>query len=290
MIMSVKFVTAIYSKLFGTNFNGSADAIYERYRQSLRSIAKGGYEIVCYTSEDHFDDLTEFYKDYPNLTLVKESLTEFHFHEDVNRIKKLKPQYNTDTSWYTRCVEIMWGKMYWLSRNAETMDSNDHVFWIDAGLFHSGMFTDKWKTENSDNFFDFDVITQSTDLHANLAKHAGDKILNIISKQPNHGSDDYMEVVGHEFGRPQFGVIGGIFGGRRDQVIEYVADAIVLMQKTIDKDILLKEEEIMHFLYHSNPEKFSTFTFGTWYHEEWDPAYRRGETVSFSDYFIFLTQ
>lgn len=286
--MAIQLVTAIYSKIHGTNFNGSPDAIYERYRQSLRSMAKGGYNIVCYTSELHFDELTEFYSEFPNLTVVKEELTEFYYHNEINRIKALKSQYTKDTSWYTRCVEIMWGKMYWLMRHAALLTENDHIFWIDAGIFHSGMFTDKWKSEKSDNFFDFDRITQEHDLYAGLSKHAGEKILNIICKHPNHGSDDYMEVVGHDFGRPQYGVIGGIFGGRRDVVLEYTNGIIDMMPKALEKDILLKEEELMHYMHASDPDKFSIFTFGTWYHEEWDAAYRRGETVSFSDYFEFL--
>lgn len=288
--MGTKLVTAIYSKIFGTNFNGAPDAIFERYRQSLRSMAKGGYDIVCYTSEQHFDELSEFYKDFPNLKLVKEELTTFPYHDEINRIKLLKEQYTKDTSWYTRCVEIMWGKMFWLEREAKTLGENDHIFWIDAGLFHNGMFTDKWKSEDSDNFFDYDMITQKRDLHADLSKHAGEKILNLVCKHPNHGSDDYMSVVGHDFGRPQYGVIGGIFGGRRDAVLEYTAGIIDMMPVTLEKNILLKEEELMHYMHYRDPDKFSTFTFGTWYHEEWDAAYRRGETVSFSDYFLFLRQ
>lgn len=286
--MDIKFVTAIYSKLHGTKFNGSADAIFERYRQSLRSIAKGGYEIICYTSDIHFEELTEFYKEYPNIKVVQESLTDFYFHDQINKIKELKPNYNTDTSWYTRCVEIMWGKFYWLLRHAGMLEENDHIFWIDAGIFHSGLIHGKWKSDKSDNFFDFDRITQERNLYEDLSNHAGDKILNIISKQVNHGSDDYISLLGTEFPRPQYGIIGGIFGGRRDLILDYASKAIELMQKTIDANLLLKEEEIMHYLHFQNPEEFSTFTFGTWYHEDWDAAYRRGESVSFSDYFTFL--
>ena len=108
--MKPQFVTAIYTGLEGTRFNGNAQGgIYDRYKQSLRSLAAGGYGIVCFTAAAHMDELTEYYKDYPNLTLVQFELSEYHSHAEIEAIKDLKPKYITEDSWRSRCVEIMWG-------------------------------------------------------------------------------------------------------------------------------------------------------------------------------------
>jgi hypothetical protein len=287
--MSTKFVTALYINLNGTNYNGVRDAIYERYRQSLRSLAKGGYDIVCYTSQHKVEELREFFADYPNVEFVVYELNTFPYHEQIVNIKSVNPQYTSCPSWVSRCVEIMWGKFFWLKEAAKAANPDDHIFWIDSGIFHDGLIHIKWLAEKAMSPFDFGKITQDVDLHAQLSKHAGDKILNIKSEQVNHGCDDYLHVFGHELGRPQYGIIGGIFGGKASKVIEYADGMIVLMDKTIEAGKLLKEEELMH-RYHttSDNNSFSEFLFDTWYHEDWSADYRRGGTISFSDYFTFL--
>ena len=285
--MTVHFVTALYIGLKGTRYNGSPEALYERYKQSLRSLAKGGYGIVCYTDNAHLSELQEFYKEYPNIQIVAEELSDFYYHDAIENIKNNRTDYMTSPSWETRCVEIMWGKFYWLMRHAALAETNAPIFWIDAGIFHSGLIHEKWKTDRSDNLFDFDRITQGRDLYADLVKHANGKLLNIRCGHPNHGSDEYIQVF-PEMKRPQFGIIGGIFGGERDLVLDYASDAMDAMDRTIQAKVLLKEEEIMQFLYEKNPNKFSSFEFKTWYHEDWSDDFRRGETLSFSDYFDFL--
>lgn len=277
-----QFVTAIYSGLEGTRLNGNTAAIYDRYIQSLKSLADGGYTITCYTSSRHNDELVNYFSSTPNLRVVVEELEANYYHEQIELVKDKDAKYTTEDAWRSRCVEIMWGKFIWMWKNISELDATDSIFWIDAGLFHGGLITNKFRSEDSKNFYDFDLLTQKRNLFEDLSKYAGDKVLNIKSKQVNHGSDDFQKVYGY---RPEYGVIGGIFGGKRDTVLEYIANAFAHMQIVLDHDVLVKEEEIMYHLNQKHPEKFTDFTFNTWYHEDWEQMYRPGEDVSFSDFF-----
>lgn len=289
--MKPQFVTAIYTGLEGTRFNGNAQGgIYDRYKQSLRSLAAGGYGIVCFTAAAHMDELTEYYKDYPNLTLVQFELSEYHSHAEIEAIKDLKPKYITEDSWRSRCVEIMWGKFHWLHKVIRdwNLEEDDSIFWIDAGIFHGGLISNTMRSAKSKDFYDFDTITQDRNLYDDLVKYADGKVINIRSQQVNHGSDDYYEHNGH---RPEYGICAGIFGGKKNNVFDYTMFFTLTVTHLLRDNILLKEEEIMYLWHSRYPDKFKTFEFNNWYHEDWgSPLYDPAQHVSFSDFFKVIRE
>lgn len=279
--MKPQFITAIYTDLEGTRFNGNTSAIYERYQESLLSIAKGGYNIVCYTAQAHYPELKEKYADYPNVKLIVQELNEHPYHERIEAIKDIDPRYTSETSWRSRCVEIMWGKFFWLKDTLRELDDSDALFWIDAGIFHGGLFPDKFMSDKSSSPFDFDLITQDRNLFEDLVNYTGDKILNIKSIWVNHGQDDYVKVF--KTGA-DYGVIGGVFGGRKQLLEEYITQMIELMEATLDTQVLLKEEELMYRLNSMTPSKFTDFTFNSWYHEGWADIHEDTD-ICLSDFF-----
>lgn len=279
--MRPKFVTAIYTDLEGTRFNGNPAAIYERYKLSLLSLAKGGYEIVCYTSDAHFEELSGIYAAYPNVRLIVQELSSNPFHADIEKIKDREEKYTTERSWSSRCVEIMWGKFFWLKENLTQLSDEDSLFWIDAGLFHGGLIPAKYKSKDSSHDFDFDVITQNRNLFSELENFSRGKIFNITSIWVNHGMDDYVQVFKE---RPEYGVIGGIFGGQKKLLIDYINEIIRYMNVVIESGMLLKEEELMYLANKKNPENYTKFLFDSWYHEDWE-IYNKDSEISFSDIF-----
>lgn len=289
--MKPQFVTALYVGLEGTRFNGNSRGIYDRYRESLKSLADGGYAIVCYTSSELFEELTEYFKDNKNLELRISELKDYKLHPFIEEIKNQHPKYITDDAWRSRCVEIMWGKFSWLLNHIEDLEDDDSLFWIDAGIFHGGLITNNFRSDKSKGFYDFDKITQQRNLHADLVRFAGDKILNIRSQSVNHGSDDYKVVFETDVS-PQYGIIGGIFGGKKDRLLKYIEAFLIGATQTISKQRLLKEEEIMYFINEKFPSWFKEFHFTSWYHEDWiqyglfDPKTQ----IALSDFFKVIRE
>lgn len=286
--MKPQFVTAIYTGLEGTIFNGNSAGILDRYCQSLHSLAKGGYSIVCYTSKTQISALQHRFSDVPNLKLVVSELSDNPFHHDINYVKSLNDKYTTDPAWRSRCVEIMWGKFFWLQENLKHLDDSDNLFWIDAGIFHGGLITNRFRSSASVDFYDFDLITQHRNLHEDLIHHADGKIVNILSERVNHGQDDYLTVFPD---RAKYGVIGGIFGGGKPQLQEYIDKMIPLMRKVLSHNVLLKEEEIMYYMHQSEPSLYTNFMFNSWYHDDWELAFFNPEIhVGFSIFFKVISE
>lgn len=280
--MHYQFVTAIYTGLEGTRFNGNSAAIYDRYKQSLMSLADGGYTICCFTSATTIDELRELFINHQNVTFIQHELEDFPLHNIIEDIKDVNVKYTTESAWRSRCVEIMWGKFHWLSNFVHDADTPP-VFWIDAGIFHGGLISNEFRTESSKGFFDFNAITRERNLYADLVKFADGKLLNIQSEMVNHSDEDYPTVFGK---RAEYGIIGGIFGGECKLVSEYVRDFGELAILTLEKGVLLKEEEIMHQLHSRNPDRFTTFKFNSWYHEDWPiELYNPEIHTAFSDFF-----
>lgn len=286
-----RFVTAIYTELEGTRFNGNSRGIYDRYKASVKSLADGGYDIACFTSEKHLDDLVEFFKDNTNVYLIPHELEEYPTHAHIEAVKDRHAKYTTIDAWRSRCVEIMWGKFNWLDQFIRCLRDEEPdrcIFWIDAGLFHGGLISNTFRSETSKGFYDFDTITQHRNLYEDLKRYADGKIINIRSTIVNHGSDDYSDVYGS---RPEYGIVGGIFGGPLGPLIEYVDDFTRQTYLVLQKDRLLKEEEIMYYLHSQNPEKFKTFEFNNWYHQDWPiELYNPAVHVSFSDFFKVIRE
>lgn len=285
--MKPQFITAIYTGLEGTRLNGNTAAIYDRYKHSLHSLAHGGYSIICYTSHRHIEELREFFEDTPNVNLIIEELESNYFHNEIEYIKDIHPKYITEDAWRSRCVEIMWGKFYWLWKHVSELEASDSLFWIDAGIFHGGLISNQYRSKNSKNFFDFDKITKERNLYNDLVNFSNNKIINIRSEMVNHGSDDFYTIFNE---RPQYGVVAGIFGGKRDVLLEYIAEMVNIMQLVIDHNLLIKEEEIMYLLNHRNPQKFADFFFRTWYNSDWNMIYEDGIRTSFSDFFEVIRE
>ena len=284
--MKPQFITCIYSNLEFTRFRGNTDAIYERYKLSLKSLADGGYGIVCYTSASHFDELQELYKDNPNLRLIVHELEDFVHHNKIDQIKTLDSKYLDEAGWRSRCVEIMWGKFYWLEQHLNEIDSDDYLFWIDAGLFHGGLISNTHRSETSKNFFDFDKITQHRNLFNDLSKFTGDKLLNIRTTGVNHGADDFVAVYQVH---PEYGVIGGTFGGKKGVLTQYIDDVQKEMKLFLESNKLVKEEELMYRINWLTPDLFADYKFSSWYHEDWD-FYNENPEPCFSDFFKVIRE
>ena len=65
----------------------------------------------------------------------------------------------------------LWGKFFWLKDALQELDNSDNLFWIDAGIFHGGLFPDKFMSDRSSNPFDFDLITQDRNLFEDLVDY-----------------------------------------------------------------------------------------------------------------------
>jgi hypothetical protein len=262
----VKFITAIYSNLNGTEFGGRPNR-GSHYRWSLLSLLKmTDADFICYTSKEEFDSLNNFfYKEHriseEKLTVSIFDLNQNEFYELINKYKNIEQTKKSD-----RCIEIQYMKFIWfLSENM----SYDYYFWIDAGLSHCGLIPDKYLVQNAEYFKKYyESPLFNNKFLKNLINNTKDKFT-IIGKDNvrNFWSGTVNPVHFNQYDNT-IHVIGGLFGGKKElwnPIVELFKKYVYKVTETDNR--LYHEEDIMTLMFRNHPEIFFNYYFETWWHE-----------------------
>jgi hypothetical protein len=284
------FVTCIYLDLQDRVGNGSLTAMSKRYMESAQHLAERGNRIVVYTdayslnrikAESHLHELATVH-------IIERELNEMPFYEQSQQIISADKERFTASSWLSRNPMVMFGKFVFLEDAMNRYPNYESVFWIDAGLFHGGLFPNHMKGNSSKGDFDYPLITEN--LGNDLCVAVKDKLFFIRSTALNHGYIEYEAVFDS---RPTYGVVAGIFGGNRDKLKSFVSMCMFDVQFCISKNSLLKEEEIIFrqhkLLSSAEPESVTTFTFDSWYHPDWTEIFNDETMTGFYEWHAFLT-
>lgn len=297
--MKPKYVTCNYTNLYGTKLNGRLNRD-QGYMYSLRAIAEVGDSIINYTCPYNMAFVDSFLAQHniTNVISVDYDLTESPYHARIDAIKDEKPFYYTDTSWVNRCCEIMFGKFLWLEENLTKLEDNDYLFWIDAGLSQGAVIPRKfnpfhgnknyYKEDGSDLLLEYcfrhDTIFNK-DFTRRLEAYTGDKILLLCIAHQQHG--DRLPFTFHN--TVNRWPIGGLFGGKKKYLWAFISEFKRYADMILEHKLLVKEEQIMSVIYNLNQDLFKTFTFETWYHDDWDVFHQYNPPmVSFSQFFTEL--
>jgi hypothetical protein len=264
---SVKFITAIYSDLFGSEFGGRPNR-YWHYRWSLLSLLKmTDADFVCYTSDREYEDLKTFFFIENNvnkekLKIVVSDLNKNRYSNLINKYKDVEKAKVGD-----RCLEIQYMKFEWF--NNEDM-SYDYYFWIDAGLSHCGLLPNKYLSltgNHNKGYYESNIFNNV--FLRNLVRKTENKFT-IIAKENdrNYWSGTVNPIHYKKYDR-SYHVIGGLFGGKKElwkNIVDLFND--YLTEVTISDNNLYFEEHIMSLMYRNHEELFHSYSFDIWWHED----------------------
>lgn len=263
----VKFITAIYSNLYGTELGGRPNR-HGHYRWSLLSILKmNNADFICYTSDEEFDDLVNFFYVENNISeeklqIVKFNLFNNEFSEIINKYKDVEGIKRGD-----RCIEIQYMKFIWFLSEDKTYD---YYFWIDAGLSHCGLIPNKHLSLSGPHNQGYYESSLFNNLFLNnLIKNTGDKFT-LIGKENdrNFWSGTVNPIHFIEYNR-SIHIIGGMFGGRKELweiIVELFKDYVYKVTEHDNR--LYHEEDIMTLMFRNHPELFYDYYFETWWHDD----------------------
>jgi len=264
--MKVKFITSIYSNLHGTDFGGRPSR-GGHYKWSLLSLLKmTESDFICYTSEEEFDDLYNFFHIENNiekdkLKLVKYNLSEHYFLELFKKYKDIEGARRGD-----RCIEIQYMKFIWFL--SEDM-SYDYYYWIDAGLSHCGLIPNKYLTPGGPhNRGYYESSLFNNNFLNNLVVNTEDKFT-IIGKENDRNYWSGTVNPKHFFNHDRsYHIIGGLFGGKKElwnNIVELFKKYV--HQVTEEDGRLYHEEDIMTLMFRNHEDMFKIYKFDTWWHE-----------------------
>lgn len=287
---STLFVTCIFLDLQDRFGNGSLTAMSKRYMESAQHLAEKGNRVVIFADAYSIKRIREesYLASLATVHIIERELDAMPFYEQSVQIIQSNPDRYKSSAWLSRNPMVMFGKFFFLDEAMRAYPQYENVFWIDAGLFHGGLFPNYMKGPNSKGDFDYPLLTD--DLGGKLEKATKDKLFFIRSTALNHGYIEYEEVFDS---RPLYGVVAGIFGGNRNLLRSFLSLCISDANTCVSKHRILKEEEIMYRQHRimslTEPVSLITFTFDSWYHPDWTEIYKPETMTGFYEWFYFLT-
>lgn len=291
--MRTKLVTAFYTDIIGFPFFGhDAFARHERYLHSLRTLNNMNTEIICYCNETQFDMMIKYCEEYKltNVTIKVSNLKDYPNSQRMIDIKSSNSQFN----FYH---EVDWNKLYLLSKEYD--ESYDYIYWIDCGLSHRGLFLLKynpypdkitglsrdWENYSFTNLF-------SSELFPKINNWVGDKLINLANTMFSHNVNDLKSVYNdtHDYKHMS---VGGILGGHISKLQWFITEFNKVSNICLDNNFILNHEVMMTKMEFENSDMYRTYSFDTWYHEDFwltTPVFDRESIKGIKHFVHFFEQ
>jgi len=147
--------------------------------------------------------------------------------------------------------------------------------WIDCGLSHPGLFLDRYNpyadkidglSKTWENYSYVGLFNES--LIPKLNSWVDGKLINCSITLFFHNMTYSNEILDKKFVGNSIS-IGGILGGSVSLLKWYFNEFDILAEKTLSKDSILNHEAMISYMVMENPEKFTTWQFDTWYHDDY---------------------
>ncbi len=275
-------VTAIYNHS-PKEILGGRGWSFDFYAPPFLNILKIGLPIIIYTHDRIVDDLSAFMKKHctTNHKIILYDLNNFSYTNQILELKNstgnfIDGQLKDDISTVSndRNQILCLSKLYWLYKTAKTNPYNsDNFFWIDAGLFHHGIFPEKFggrerfsRQENyAELYYPENKMNICNPQMGRFLSNFKDKFLTIVNQgmpinaQMKQLLDPDNKSVGY--------VVGGLLGGNADIIKNVLSDFDDGLIKCLENRILTLEEDLLSCTSSNHPDLYDRFYFSSWYHD-----------------------
>jgi hypothetical protein len=267
--MKTKLVTAFYTDVGDHPFYGHIEVSrHDRYLHSLRAIANTKEDIICYCNETQYDLLSNYCQkfDLKNVTIKISNLKDY---PNAAKMKEIKDK----TESYNFYHEIDWNKFYLLEK--EYSEEYDYIYWIDVGLSHRGLFLLKYNPLKdqingmSDNWADYSFTgIFKEELFKKINDWVGNKLINLTNNLISHRISDLNDVYKTDYYFNNL-TVGGIIGGHTSNLKWFIEEFKKKTDLCLAENSILNHELIMAMIQKENEEKYRTYEFDTWYHDDY---------------------
>jgi len=292
------YVTAMYYAPPNEKIGGRGYS-FKHYEAPFYNIVVQDKPIIIYTHErlDYINEINSFFKKYnfKKYKIIERELEDYEYNE---KIMTLKSNDNLNDRNYHICLQ----KLRWLNEQAESNPFNSKkFFWIDAGLYHHGLFPDslggmeRFTNINKSRFYPKSNTTLFTPaLSENIFKQTGDKLFCIKHTEMPVNNQIY-KLSNLENYTVNY-IVGGLFGGTKNVINFLNTEFDKYLKLCLDNGMLHLEEPILSVLSSLYKDKFNCKTFNKWHHDMPNPeidSFHGSERSSFSKedvcfYSIFL--
>jgi predicted RNase H-like nuclease len=256
-------VSSVYELNYIDERGGAVYKSFHLLTETLRSIIFDDYNYVIYTDQKTCEkhNLLETFK----RSNVEIKFCELNSDFYLTFLDPIRQEKNKSGEIYDRIfcvknyVEVMYNKLKFLVEVAHQNDSD--VCWVDAGLFGTSCHN-AWRDYLKDNIVHnknfIDKIFEKIEEHSFIALKGQQIAINYEVK----------EKLKNKFGEVPFIVPGGLFGGKKEQVINYLSDYTVKINEIVDcLKMYTSDQELMCLLLQKKVCKLYEFN-------DWDDLQR----------------
>lgn len=297
--MKHTLVTAIYYSSPYTRMGGRGYT-FEFYEAPFKNILNLGCNIVIYSHNSEKGKIINFMDKYQfsEYVIIDYDLDNFLYSDKIYELKEneeLIDKYglknNKDYIANDRNHHLCLSKLNFLNMSIDNNYFNSKkYFWIDAGLFHHGIFPEtfggieKYTKVNEINYFPEKLhsVCNPNLIDVLLKKNKAEYILMGLEGYP--ASLWWFDVCDKP---KKEHIIGGLFGGNIEFINSITTKFNTLMYNILYNNKLTLEEEIFSII--NSNEQYNYLSFNTWYHDvPVDPNYFGIDTSAKSFYKLFL--
>jgi hypothetical protein len=260
----ITFVTAIYQRRSDDALGGRERPL-AFYFDSLRRLVHFGAPWVIYTDPQHASDVRAFAESLPvPVEVVSRPLD---LVPRCSQIQALRDAQGVRFKPYRdRCHVLCFAKIGWLAAEAAAPRfGSEFVYWIDAGLAHDGLFPRRLRQRPQEVFNAAVLWSLQRHPHLTMLAHP------LFGARQHDVDVGEMRAIADLPMPPQHHVVGGLFGGRREHVLQMAAEFEGLHAALLQRDLLGTEENVLTLLAAKHPE-YAMAHFDVWCHEDTDFA------------------
>lgn len=274
--VSATFVTAIYSAGPDSLLGGRGRGL-PFYLPTLRNLASFGSPLVVFAASADVPSIREALGPmFPRLEVIAFELSEFELYAPFLRWKS---EYRDTLAINNRNEVLCFLKSYWLaSVSARKPWGSERTYWIDAGLFHHGIFPeriggveqlaraseDRFYPANRNNIFTPRLRAAIVDATPRGRLFACAMPNAHAMFRPDVLAAFVESLPGTPMPALREHVVGGIFGGHDEDVQRFFSAFRRLLHRAIALRAYTLEEQLFSVLHAMHPEWFALQRFSIW--------------------------
>lgn len=271
------FVTAIYSSGPDSLLGGRGRGL-PYYLPTLRNLASFGSPLVVFASQADVANIRAALAPmFPRLDVIPFELSAFeHYHAFL----RWKAEYRASLFINDRNEVLCFLKAYWLASVSQRRPwGSERTYWIDAGLFHHGIFPERvggveqLARAAEERYYPHDPTNIcNPSLRAGIVAATPPGRLfacAMPAASPMFAPEIVAQLLGRAADDPQLPtirehVVGGIFGGFDADIQQLLQRFRALLGRAIAARAYTLEEQLFSLIFATDPERFAIQRFTTW--------------------------
>ena len=274
-------VTAIYNYSPHSRMGGRGYCMHS-YSAPFFNIVNLGLPIVIYTHNLVYPDLIEYLEinHIKNVHVELFELEECSYASQILSMKesngiidKIGLNKNLSLVDNDRNHVLCLSKLSFVQMAIDKKTFNtDRYYWIDAGLFHNGLFPESlggMERATSICPHKFWPINKQTIIHPGLIERLTENTSHnfiFLTTDKYYGKTSWWDSISLEE-RKGCHVVGGLLGGETTIFVELIKDFYIKLTECLKQNILTLEEEILSILYAEKYNYLGSYEFDTWSHD-----------------------